>query len=135
MPPARFLPGTKSPGTPSDYSDAQWKAIEALKHSDPPLRLGAAKQRYVNHVLRADGSISADLDPVRAAAATIPLTESGNLTELEAHLAQERFLIIVDADQVPRIYFQCFTGLANGKPKNPDLELARRRSSAKKGGR
>ena len=124
MPPARFAPGTKSPSTPSDYTDAQWAAIEKLKHTAPKLKLGAAKKRYVNHVLLADGKISKDLAPVRKAAATVAPNEPGNLHELEAAIAQKRFLIVVDVDHIPRIFFQCYTGAKGGKPRNPDLELA-----------
>lgn len=38
------------------------------------------------------------------------------IDELEDHIAQNRFLFIVDANAVTRIYFQCVT------PDNPDIE-------------
>ena len=118
MPPVRFAPGTKSPATPSDYTDAQWAALTGVKQTTPKLKYGAARPEFVNRVMLPDGSISDDLAPVRAAAATQDVRESGNLSELESHIAQGRFLFIVDADLVPRIYFQCAV------PGNPDVELA-----------
>lgn len=154
MPPARFLPGAKSLGTPSDYTDAQWKALEGVKQKTPKLRFGAARPEFMNQVMLADGSISTDLEAVRAAAAaadvgdksaleqflaankdaivadTLPVKEKELLVrlrsaaahnlvdELEAMIAEERFLFIVDVDLVPRIYFQCAV------PGNPDVELA-----------
>lgn len=126
MPPARFAPGTKSPSTPSDYTDAQWAALEKVKHTSPKLKLGAAKKQFINQVMLADGRVVKDLAVVRKAAATVPATEPGNLAELEAMLAQKRFLIIVDVDHIPRIYFQAYTGRdrKTGKPLNPDLEYA-----------
>jgi hypothetical protein len=102
----------------------------------------------------ADGSISDDLDAVRAAtkaadAADVArlrafteehraailakkLTPAQQVTvrelhrwaqhsqldELEDAIAQQRFLFLVDADLVTRIYFQCAV------PGNPDVELA-----------
>lgn len=38
--------------------------------------------------------------------------------EVEEHLAQNRFLFVVDAAMTPRIYFQCAV------PGNPDMQLA-----------
>lgn len=47
------------------------------------------------------------------------------LDEFEAAVQQNRFLFIVDIDLVPRIYFQCFTGVDDkGKSLNPDVEIA-----------
>lgn len=118
MAPVRFLPGTKSPASPSDYTDAQYRALEAVKQTTPPLKFGAARPEFVNHAMLADGSIVSDLTPIAAAAATQRANEPGNLDELNAHIAEGRFLFIVDCDLIPRIYFQCHTG------NNPDVELA-----------
>lgn len=157
---ARFTPGTKSPSTPSDYTDAQYAALEKLKHTAPKLKYGAAKKDYVNRVLLPDGKISKDLDAVRKAIAKAETADRAELDaflkenqaaivkdeltpeqrqrlvnlrenarhrlgdEFEEHIRQKRFLFIVDAELIPRIYFQCFTGVKSGKPLNPDLELA-----------
>lgn len=154
MPPVRFAPGTKSPATPSDYTDAQYKALDAVKQTTPRLKFGAARPEFMNHVMLPDGSISADLAPVRIAATAGALADRASyrafidqhrdaildeslepslkeqfirlrsaskhdlVEELEAHIAEQRFLFIVDADLVPRIYFQCAV------PGNPDVELA-----------
>lgn len=117
MPPVRFLPGTHSPGTPSVYTDAQWAAMNAVYQTELRLRYRAAKPEFVNKVMLADGSISTDLDAVRAAARDQHQREPGSIDELEAHIAEKRFLIIVDCDLVPRIYFQCAV------QGNPDIEI------------
>jgi len=154
MRPPRYLPGTKSPGTPSEYTDAQYRALDALKQTSPELLRGAAGAEFVNKVLLADGTISSDLAPVRAAAAAadqegpeklkafgaehhdaivagtlapdlraqlVELQREASharVDELEDHLAQERFLLVVDADQIVRIWFQCAVD------HNPDVHLA-----------
>jgi hypothetical protein len=135
MPPVRFLPGTKvklyAPGgatpaqpgergnlAPGDFTDAQYEALEGLKQTNPPLKFGAARPEFVNQFLLADGTLSTDRDAVSKAAANQSPVETGNLWELNAHLAENRFLIVVDCDLVPRCYFQCAT------PGNPDVELA-----------
>lgn len=160
MRPAVIVPGTKSPETPSDYTDAQWAAVQELLHTKPKLRFNAARKEYVNSVLLANGKISKDLAAVRDAAVKADADDKAayhafvkalepeialddlspelrkqyvNLKsearhsitdELEDAIAQQRFLLVVDAARVPRIYFQCFTGVKGGKPLNPDLELA-----------
>lgn len=154
MPPVRFAPNTKSPSTPSDYTDAQYAALEGVKQTTPKLRFGAARPEFMNHAMLADGSITADLAPIRAAAAAATIADRAAYRafvdahrdaivdesleaslkqqfivlrsaskhdlaeELEAHIAEQRFLFIVDADLVPRIYFQCAVA------GNPDVELA-----------
>jgi hypothetical protein len=118
MPPVRYAPGTKSQRSPSEYTDAQYAALEGVKQTVPRLKLGAARPEFANKVMLADGSISEDLEAVRVAAAKQDPREAGNIQELDAHIAQNRFLFIVDVDLVPRIYFQCAT------PGNPDVELA-----------
>lgn len=136
MPPARFLPGAKvklyrrggsaalaQPGekailAPGDFTDAQYEALEGLKQRTPALKRGAARAEFANKVLLADGTVSDDLTAVRQAATRQGPRDAGNSVELEAHIAQGRFLVVVDVDLVARIYFQCAT------PGNPDVELA-----------
>lgn len=71
MPPVKYAAGAQSPAIAavhrSEYTDAQWRALPALKHTTPPLVAGAARTEFVNHVLLADGTISTDLDAVREA--------------------------------------------------------------------
>ena len=117
MPSIRYEPGTKSPKTPGLFTDQQWAALGALKETATKLRYGAARAEFVNKVLLADGTVSDNLDPVRVAAAMQRPDEPGNLAELQDALAQRRFLLVVDADMVPRTYFQCFV------PNNPDVEV------------
>lgn len=116
MPPARFLPNTKT-FAPGDLTDAQYKALDGLKQTTPALKKGAARPEFVNKVLLADGTLSDNLDAVRAAALTQARNEPGNIDELEAEIATGFRLLIVDCDLVPRAYFQCAV------PGNPDVEL------------
>jgi hypothetical protein len=62
-----FPAGTKSPGTPSAYTEQQWRALEGLKH--PGLKLRAARAEFAGKLLLADGTVSNDIDAMRAAAA------------------------------------------------------------------
>src|SRR5689334_22873920 len=84
MRPARFLPGTKSPSTPSDYTDAQYKALDKLKQTTPALLYGAARPEFANKVLLADGSVSDDLNAVRQACAA---AEADNREQLRQFMA------------------------------------------------
>lgn len=59
----------KSPTTPSEYTDKQYKALDKLKQLDPPLKLGAARAEFANKILLVDGTLSSDLDAMRAAVA------------------------------------------------------------------
>lgn len=126
----RLKAGTESEG-PLLYTKEQLETLETLKHEG--LRLGAARAEYVNHVLAPDGSVSsetgsmqasvreimADLlagdtsDPELLAAAT-SLAIKGK--EIEAHIAENRFLFVVSENCIPLIYFQCAV------PGNPDVE-------------
>jgi hypothetical protein len=167
MPPVRFKKDAKTPynraagsGSPSHYTDAQYKALEDVKQRTPRLKLGAARPEFANKVMLADGSISDDLDAVRAAtqagdAADVERLRAFNkqhatavlegklsrqleaerkellrwanhsqVDELEAMVAEKRFLFIVDVDLIPRIYFQCAV------PGNPDVELAEEETPA-----
>ena len=56
-----------------------------------------------------------DLEAVRAAERQVHRLDPGHIEELEAMIAEELFLIIVDCDLIPRIYFQFAT------PDNPDV--------------
>lgn len=84
MRPARFLPNTKSPATPSDYTDAQWKALDGVKQKDPPLRLGAARPEFANKVMLPDGTISDDLGAVRAGIAAAMAADRNALAAFTA---------------------------------------------------
>lgn len=153
MPPVNYGSHKKSPGTPSEYTDAQYQALNALKQRTPSLVYGAARNEFVNHVLRADGTIDTDLSVVRAALVQADQDDVTRLNaftaqhkddilrgtlskdllielrdlqfwanhsqtdEFDDHVAQQRFLFVVDVDFIPRIYFQCVT------PTNPDIEF------------
>lgn len=65
MPPVNYGSHKKSPATPSEYTDAQYAALDGLK--EPGLRYGMARAEFANKVLLADGTISDDLEAVRAA--------------------------------------------------------------------
>jgi hypothetical protein len=65
MPKTNYGSFKKSPETPSEYTDAQYKALDALK--EPGLRYGMARTEFANKVLLADGTISDDLESVRSA--------------------------------------------------------------------
>lgn len=57
MPPVKYAPGAKSPGTPSEYTDAQWKALRATFQTEPRLRYNAARAEFMNHAMLASGEI------------------------------------------------------------------------------
>lgn len=159
MPPVKFAtPDAQSPALAavhrSEYTDAQWRALDRVKQTSPALKLGAARNEFVNKVMLHDGTISDDLDDIRRATVQadkddlVRLEEftrthrddilKGTLdrelrpqltdlqywanhsqtNELEEHIEQKRFLFIVDANKVVRIYFQCVT------EDNPDIEYA-----------
>jgi len=143
MPAARIVAGTKSPETPSIYTDAQWRALPNLFVKDRELLYNAARAEFVNKVLLPDGTVSEDLAPLRAATSQADQDDLARLTkftsarqedilrgklttaeqlelrdlqywanhsqaeELESHLAQQRFLLVVDANNVVHIWFQC----------------------------
>jgi hypothetical protein len=129
----------KSPETPSEYTDAQYKALDALK--EPGLKYGMARTEFANKVLLADGTISTDLKSVQVATKNADDADTAawrafrmehadeildgtldpelkaqlqdlryhgvkQLTkELDEHIDSGKFLIVVDADLVARIYF------------------------------
>lgn len=120
--------GTPKPG--SYFTEEQLVALETLKQ--PGLELGAARAEFVNKVLLPDGSMSSDIDAVVSAAqARVPAILGGDTSnpavlraaadaaakvqEIHAHIGEERFLFVVDQEQVPVIYFQCAV------PGNPDV--------------
>lgn len=126
----RLKGGTESEG-PLLYTKEQLETLETLKHEG--LRLGAARAEFVNHILAPDGSVSSETglmqasvrellaeilagdtsDPELLAAAT-SLAIKGK--EIDAHIAESRFLFVVDDLCIPQIYFQCAV------PGNPDVE-------------
>jgi hypothetical protein len=154
MPPVNYGTQTKSATTPSEYSDAQYAALEGVKQRTPALKFGAARPEFANKIMLVDGTISDNLDAVRAALPAAEqkdraafaafkqqhadavlndtiapelmaqfvtlrdLARHSRIDEFEDHVGQARFLFIVDADLVPRIYFQ------SAVPGNPDVELA-----------
>ena len=99
----------------------------------PDIEFGAARPEFVNHVLCPDGTLLATADDVLANAKERAqlLLAAGDVTKpdtieavsgatrqiaaIAAHLAERRFLLIVDAELNPRIWFQCAT------PMNPDV--------------
>lgn len=54
-------------GTPSEYTDLQYKALDKITKTDRPLRLRAARPEYMNHILLPDGTISADVQAMLTA--------------------------------------------------------------------
>jgi hypothetical protein len=139
MPPVNYGSFTKSATTPSEYTDAQYAALDALK--EPGLKYGMARAEFANKVLLPDGTISDDLDAVRSATKAADEMDTANwrafrtqhadeildgtlrpelraqlqdlryhgvkelARELDEHIAANKFLIVVDADSVARIYF------------------------------
>jgi hypothetical protein len=139
MPVVNYGSFKKSPETPSEYTDAQYKALDALK--EPGLKYGMARTEFANKVLLADGTISTDLKSVQVATKNADDADTAawrafrmehadeildgtldpelkaqlqdlryhgvkQLTkELDEHIDSGKFLIVVDADLVARIYF------------------------------
>jgi hypothetical protein len=108
------------------YSPTQRVALETVKQEGLPL--GAARPDFVNHVMYENGFISADTQPmIDKASAELArilaiepktpdvLREATRASEIQDHIAQNRFLFIADDDGLPLIYFQCAT------PGNPDV--------------
>lgn len=112
------------------YSQEQLAALETMKQ--PGLELGAARPEFVNKALNPDGHIDQDPSAVVARAqadlsrilAIEPKTPavlrdatraSERLAEIQEHIAQNRFLFVLDDDGFPLIYFQCAV------PGNPDV--------------
>jgi hypothetical protein len=98
----------------------------------PDLALGAARPEFVNRVLCPDGSLLSDTADMVANAierATAQMMSAAvddvsvqyaietalKVKELQAHIAENRFLFVVDAELANPIYFQCAT------PGNPDV--------------
>lgn len=114
----------------TSYTDEQRVAL--AKTYKPGLRLNAAKAKFANHVLYADGKIDDNVGAlvknidkaVKAAIAAgsdeVTLRKAADLAakkkEVENHIEQKRFLFVLDKDDVPVIYFQCAV------PNNPDVE-------------
>lgn len=126
----RLTPGTPVSGPYSSYTAEQLAALETMK--DRTYTLGIARAEFVNQVLAPDGSLSTDVEPMRAAVReSLSDLLAGDLTdpdtlesakraaervrELADHLGQQRFLFVVDAELQPIVYFQCATA------ENPDL--------------
>lgn len=112
------------------FTAEQLATLEKIK--DRSYKLGIAEAKYANHVLLPDGTISKDTASLDAAVrAAHKKALEGDLTkpdvlqnaakhaakmqEVTDHLAQKRFLFIVNEAGEPIVYFQCATA------KNPDL--------------
>jgi hypothetical protein len=123
--------GTPIEGAYDSYTAEQLAALEEIK--DRKYALGIAKASYVNNVLHADGSFSKDVTTLeKSAKAEVTKLASGDLTdpdhlrkmelaarrlqEITSHIAQERFLFVVNGDKI--VYFQC----ATSKAKIPAIE-------------
>jgi hypothetical protein len=124
--------GTPVTGEYDSYTAEQLQALEEIK--DRSFALGIAPAKYANHVLLPNGKIVKDVASLEeAAAAAHKRVLSGDLTspavliaaaqaaaklqEVQDHIAQKRFLFVVDADGLPVVYFQTAT------KNNPDLPL------------
>lgn len=122
--------GTPVEGEYSSYTAEQLEALEEMK--DTKYALGIAQSKYVNHVLHPDGSVTKDVSGLeRSVKATLKEHLSGDLTdpdvlgkaqavarkaqEVSDHIAQKRFLFVVNNEGEPVVYFQCAT------KDNPDL--------------
>ncbi len=100
----------EAPASFGPYSEAQYNALETMKAKG--LTLGAARKEFVNNALTTDGKLVKSLQSVLAAAAKAsPETRA----EVEAHIAEKRFLFVLDDEGLPVIYFQAHTG------SNPDV--------------
>lgn len=126
-------PGTTRPEQKSDglaYTVEQLATLDKLKVDG--LADGVVRAEFANHMLAPDGSIIDNLqDMIDNAAerlssilATSPsdpakLDEAADaarkLREITTHIADGRFLFIVDESLLPLIYFQCQT------KNNPDV--------------
>src|SRR5688572_9709445 len=94
------------------YTDEQRAAL--AKTFKPGLRLNAARAKYANHVLYADGTIDDNVDAlvknvdkrVRSLVAEEPTEQNlraaadlaAKRKEIEAHIEQKRFLFVLDKD-------------------------------------
>jgi hypothetical protein len=127
----RLDAGTPVTGPYSSYTAEQLVALERMK--DRAYALGIARAEFVNKVLFPNGDVSDDIvgvvDAVRAA--LVGILNTGDLTdpaqldraavaarrtkEVAEHIAQGRFLFVVDVDRLPVVYFQCVV------EHNPDL--------------
>jgi hypothetical protein len=119
-----------APRTGLLYTEEQLASLEKMKQKG--LELGAARKEFVNHILCPDGTVISDVktmlkhasdrvaelladaggDAAKLRAAANAADKRG---EIEDHIAQNRFLFVVDENMTPVIYFQCAT------PGNPDV--------------
>ncbi len=122
----------------TNYTDEQLATLETLKTGVHVH--GIARDEHANQILLPDGRLTNDLDAMRTAAqenvrrtaaellaatrATRPAARAAAnaaqdlVDEIEDHIAQQRFLFIVDESLTPRIYFQC---AVEGNPDTPML--------------
>jgi hypothetical protein len=123
-----FSAGTRHPNPRRApyWTLEQHTAVESLK--DDSFEQGIARAEHVNKVLLPDGTLSTDLAPLREAvrvAADRDFPRYRHLgPELEAMVAQKRFLFIPREDSsggLSIIYFQCAV------PGNPDLPPRKKR--------
>lgn len=130
----RLAAGTPVSGPYSSYTAEQLNTLERLK--DPTFTLGVARAKYANTLLLPDGSQSNDVaGMIDAAKKQLSAILAGDLTEpatLDAakrtaekvqeivdHVALGFFLFVVDADQLPVVYFQA---AVKGNPNLPPKE-------------
>jgi hypothetical protein len=109
------LDGREAVPAAEDGSTAAIGGVPSIKQEG--LELGAARAEFVNHLLLPDGTIedtAADMLANAREAVTTALTEGGDvvnaaaaLRAIELHLAEARFLFVVDETLAPLIFFQC----------------------------
>jgi hypothetical protein len=126
----RFKSGTPVEGAEyGNYTIEQLTALEDMK--DHSFLYGIAKSKYVNKALLPDGTLLDDAsaltgnittaleNAMKQAPTPANLQAALNLAtksdEINEHIAQERFLFIVNEDASRIIYFQCAVD------HNPDL--------------
>jgi hypothetical protein len=130
---SRLTAGTPHPirKYAASYTAEQHAALEALKV--PDLFPGMAREEFVNAALAPDGTVIPDAEGQLIAAAKERAAEilSGDLSdpsvledatraarlvqEVVDHVAERRFLFVVDVHMTPVVYFQCAVA------HNPDL--------------
>lgn len=125
--------GTPVTGPYSSYTAEQLAALETMK--DRAYTLGIARAELANTVLHPDGTTSDDVttvinaarealaallavEPKTAATLRDATVAAARIEEIVDHVAQHRFLFVVDAQGLPVVYFQCAVD------ENPDLPMA-----------
>jgi hypothetical protein len=129
----KLTAGTPVIGAYGSYTAEQLATLETMK--DRSYTLGIARAEFMNTILNPDGSTSGDIEAmVEAARAQLAGILAGELTdpatlakakiaaefvkEVVDHVKQNRFLFVVNTDNLPVVYFQ------TAVDGNPDLPMA-----------